>query len=395
MDRSIDDRQNRTVTTDPAADVDQLLKDLIRIDSSNPDLVPGAPGEAAIADFTADWLTARGFTCTRLEATAGRPSVLAVASGIGGGRSLMLNGHLDTVSLVSYSGDGLDPVERDGRIFGRGACDMKSGIAAIMSAAAAAARQPRRGDIIVALVADEEYGSAGTEELLRQVTADSAIVVEPSGLDIVTAHRGFVWAEVTIHGIAAHGSRPDLGIDAIAKAGAFLAALAEHGESLLAGDRHPILGTGNIHASTIVGGEELSSYPATCTIRLERRTVPPEDSQGVERELRRMLERIAQTDPQFRFDLSITFERKPFAAAPDSPVKAELHAAVREVTGAEATERGEPFWTDCALLAEAGIDTVLYGVDGGGAHADTEWVTIESLHQVARVLAATITNVTR
>lgn len=383
------------MTTDPAAQVTELLKDLVRIDSSNPDLVPGAAGESAIADFTARWLTDRGFACTRLEAIPGRPSILAVAAGTGGGRSLMLNGHLDTVSLASYSGDALDPVERDGCIFGRGAYDMKSGIAAIMTAAASAAQQPHRGDIVVALVADEEYGSAGTEELLRHATADSAIVVEPSGLDIVTAHRGFVWAEVTIYGVAAHGSRPDLGVDAITKAGSFLTGIADLQTRLWAGDRHPILGTGNIHASTIAGGEELSSYPASCTIRLERRTVPPEDALSVERELRQILERIADTDPQFRFEMAVTFERQPFSAAVDSPIKAVLQAATRHVLGDAAAERGEPFWTDCALLAEAGIDTALYGVDGGGAHADNEWVTIASLRQVARVLAETTTNATR
>ncbi len=187
-----------------------LLEDLIRIDSSNPDLVSGGAGESVIADHLIEWLATRGFETHRLEATPGRPSVVAIRRGSGGGKSIMLNGHIDTVSLASYDGDALEPVQRDGKMFGRGAYDMKSGLAAIMGAAVSAAERPLAGDVVLALVADEEYASAGTEEVLRSFSADCAVVVEPTGLDIVTAHRGFAWVDVTVHGRAAHGSRRDL-----------------------------------------------------------------------------------------------------------------------------------------------------------------------------------------
>lgn len=371
-----------------------LLEDLIRIDSSNPDLVPGAPGESAIADHVTGWLSSRGFECQQLEELPGRPSVVAIGKGTGGGRSIMLNGHIDTVSLGSYDGDGLVPEHRDGNIYGRGAYDMKSGIAAIMIAAAAAAERPHAGDIVLALVADEEFASAGTEEVLRQHTTDGAIVVEPSGLDIVTAHRGFAWFEVIIHGRAAHGSRRDLGVDAIVRAGAFLTALGQHDVELSRRIPHPMLGTGNIHASVISGGEEQSSYPASCTISLERRTLPGEDSASVEKELRGILDAIASDDAEFAFTVVAGLERNPFSVDRNEAVVTSLIAAATQHSGAEPAVRGEPFWTDCALLSDAGIPTVLFGVDGGGAHAAEEWVTIDSLIALTRTLEEVITDFT-
>jgi acetylornithine deacetylase len=373
----------------------ELLRQLVRIESVNPDLVTGGSGELEIARFTSRWLSRHGLPTRVLADRAGRASVLAVASGSGGGRSIMLNGHLDTVALTSYAGDGLDPVIHDDNLYGRGAYDMKSGVAALMIAAADAASAPHRGDIVVALVADEEWASAGTEEVLRHVVTDTAIVVEPSGLDIVTAHRGFVWAEVTVHGVAAHGSRPDLGVDAIAKSGRFLTALDDVGSRLAGGAAHPVLGAGSIHASTIAGGVEASTYPDRCTIVVERRTVPGEDASTVEQELRAILDDIASSDATFRYEVAITAHRSPFEAAADSVVVSKLTDAFRAITGSPPRRRGEPFWTDCALLSEAGIDTALFGVDGGGAHAAAEWVTISSLHVVTRVLAHAVRSVSR
>lgn len=368
---------------DPAG----LLAELITIDSSNPDLVPGAAGESAIAEFVSAWLSPRGFDVHRLEARPGRPSIVAVAAGTGGGRTLMLNGHLDTVTLAGYDGDPLEPVIRDGNLHGRGAFDMKAGIAAMMIAAADAATRPHAGDVMLALVADEEYGSAGTAEVLQSFTADAAIVTEPSHLEVTLAHRGFVWFDVTIDGLAAHGSRPDLGVDAIAKAGYFLVELDRWAHSLAGGPAHPVLGPGSVHASIITGGEELSSYPAACTISIERRTVPGESGDTVEAELRRILDGIRSEQPSFGYRIRRGLERQPFQVSDSEPIVQTTLAAVERVTGRPAIRRAEPFWTDCALLADAGIPSLLFGVDGGGAHAATEWVTLDSLETVTRVLA--------
>lgn len=373
---------------DPVA----LLQVLVRIDSVNPGLVPGAAGEAAIASFTASWLESRGFEITRLETTAGRPSIVAVAPGTGNGQSLMFNGHLDTVTLAGYDGAPLEPKIEDGRMYGRGTFDMKAGIAAMMIAAASAAAQPHRGDIIVALVADEEFASAGTEEVLRHFTADAAIISEPSHEDIVIAHRGFAWIDVTVHGVAAHGSRPDLGIDAIAKAGRFLTGIDELAGSLQNGPSHPILGSGTVHASLIRGGEEISSYPAQCTVSVERRTVPGETADTFETELRAILDGLAATDPDFRYTLTRGLERHPFEVPAGTPIVQTVVSAAEAVTGKVPNLRGEPFWTDAALMLEAGIPGLLFGVDGGGAHAATEWIELDSLDRVSRILARTAVN---
>ncbi|TDF92711.1 ArgE/DapE family deacylase [Arthrobacter terricola] len=373
---------------DPA----ELLKDLVRIDSVNPGLVAGSAGETGIADYTSAWLECHGFEVTRLEAEPGRPSVVGVAAGSGGGNSLMFNGHLDTVTLAGYDGDPLDPRVEDGKMFGRGTFDMKAGIAAIMVAAATAAAQPHRGDIIVALVSDEEYASAGTEEVLRHFTADAAIISEPTHEDVVIAHRGFAWFDVTIHGVAAHGSRPDLGIDAIAKAGRFLTGMDQLTRKLAEGTQHPTLKAGNIHASLIRGGEEISSYPAECTISLERRTIPGETADTVEAELRAILDDIAATDAEFQYTITRGLERQPFEVSPEEPIVQALLTAAKNSTGQDLALRGEPFWTDAALMLDSGIPGLLFGVDGGGAHAATEWIELASLRRVTSVLTQTTLN---
>jgi acetylornithine deacetylase len=242
------------------------------------------------------------------------------------------------------------------------------------------------------LVADEEFASAGTEEVLQHFTADAAIVSEPSHEDIVIAHRGFAWFDVTIHGVAAHGSRPDLGIDAIAKAGRFLTGIDDLARSLPHRSAHPILGAGNVHASLIRGGEEISSYPAQCTISVERRTVPGETADTVEAELREILDRIASTDPDFRYTMSRGLERPPFEVSADTPIVQAVMSAGASVTGKAPALRGEPFWTDAALMLEAGIPGLLFGVDGGGAHAATEWIELDSLDRVTRILAGAAAN---
>jgi acetylornithine deacetylase len=303
----------------------------------------------------------------------------------------MLGGHLDTVSLTNYDSDPLDPRIHDGRMYGRGTFDMKGGIAAMMAAAVrATAHGPLRGDVILACVADEEYASSGTEEVLESFTADAAIVTEPSHLEVTLAHKGFAWFDVEIEGRAAHGSRPELGIDAIAKAGHFLVALEELAQRLTQGPAHPLLGTGTVHASVIHGGAEPSTYPAHCRITLERRTVPGESADSVERELTAVLDRLAATVPDFRYRLTRGVHREPFEADPEALIVRTLTRHAEQTLGHPPVVRAEPFWTDCALLARAGIRCLLFGVDGAGAHAATEYVDLASLDRLTDILTGTI-----
>lgn len=376
------------------SEVLELLAQLVAINSVNPDLVPGAAGEAQIADFCAAWLAQRGFQVHRLEERPGRVSVVGIAPGQGGpagrGRSLLLNGHTDTVTLEGYAGMALNPLRRGGKLYGRGAYDMKGGLAAMLVAAHRAKQAGTAGDILVACVSDEEYGSLGTQEVLRHFTADAAIITEPSELDLVVAHKGFAWFEVEVQGRAAHGSRWQLGVDAIVKAGKFLTALGQLDQELHAQSPHPLLGTGSVHASTIQGGEELSSYPAQCRIGLERRTIPGETEQTTLAQLQGILDQLAATDPEFSAKITPGLYRPPFEITPDAEIVRVLRQNAQQRLGSAPNLRGDAFWTDCALLSAAGIPTVMFGPVGAGAHAAEEWVDEASVEAVTDILTDVI-----
>ena len=357
---------------DRRAEIADLAGRLVAIDSVNPSLVPGGRGEGEAAAFVARWCREHGLDAEVLGGD--RPSVIAVRRGTGGGRSLLLNGHLDTVGHAGMDAP-LEPRVAGGRLYGRGSYDMKGALAAILVAATTTG--VLRGDVVLTLVADEELGSIGTEAVLERVSADAAVVVEPTELQLAVAHRGFVAFEIETAGVAAHGSRSDLGVDAIAKMGPVLVALDELQTRLQEGERHPLVGTASIHASLIEGGQELSSYPARCVLTGERRTLPGETRAEVERELRDIA-----VDARVRIGPS----REPYEADRDHPF-VELMARA-----AGATEHaGALFWTDAALVAAAGIPTVLFGPSGAGAHAEVEWVDIPSLERVHDVVVAAAT----
>ncbi len=367
-----------------------LTAELMRINSVNPSLIPGAAGESEIADYCQRWFDHHGLATQRLERTPGRPSVVGICRGSGGGKSLMLNGHLDTVTLAGYDGEPLEPRIEDGRMYGRGAFDMKSGVAAMMVAAARARDHDLAGDVIVCCVADEEHASMGTAEVLEQFSADAGIVTEPMSMEPTLWHKGFIWMDITIHGRAYHGSRPEFGIDAIAKAGHFLAALDGFATDMNAREGHPRLGPGSIHASIITGGEEASSYPAQCRITVERRTIPGDTPDVVLGEMTDILDDLVLQVPDFAYSIDLGLVRQPFATSEDSDIARCMLKHAEAVLGTEPKLRAEPFWTDASLLDQAGIPCLLFGADGAGAHSAEEWVDIESVRQLTDVLEGVI-----
>jgi acetylornithine deacetylase len=366
------------------ADLTKLLADVVAIDSVNPALVAGGAGEGAIADFLEAWSAENGLVAQRLETSAGRPSVLVRAAGQGGGRTLLLCAHTDTVGVEGMADPHRPRIEGD-RLYGRGAYDMKAGLAAALIAARDAARLGLAGDVVVAAVAVEEHASLGVQEALRHVEADAAIVTEPTELEVVVAHKGFVWSEVEVTGRAAHGSRPHLGVDAIVKMGAVLTALA-HLDGALGEREHPLLGRGSLHASLIRGGGELSSYPAHCVLSLERRTLPGETAQAVAAELEDLLARCRAADPQLVAAQRTLLAREPFEIAPDAELVEAVGAAATEVLGRRPAIDGASYWADSAFIAAQGIPTVLFGPGGAGAHAVEEWVSLGETAAVARTL---------
>jgi acetylornithine deacetylase len=339
-----------------------LLCDLIGIDSVNPGLVPGAAGERAISEAIAIELRRIGADVELTEIAPGRWNVVAVLQGRAKGRTLMLCGHSDTVGVEGMSAP-FTPVMKDGNLHGRGAQDMKGGVAAILGAARALAENGglARGSLVLAFVADEEYMSIGAEAVAKQWKADGAIICEPTDLMIAVGHKGFSWVEVTTHGRAAHGSRPDEGKDAIVAMAPILEGLRTLEQRFIAAAPHPLLGRPSVHASLIHGGRELSTYPDRCTLQIERRTVDGEADDVALREIQSFAGEA---------ETRLTFTRAPYLTPADSDLPALLDAAM----GGNTKRGAMTYWTDAAILGHAGIPTVIFGPGGAGLHGIDEYV---------------------
>lgn len=365
----------------------QLLRDLVAIDSVNPSLVPGARGEGDAAACLSQCLRESALDVTETEVAPGRPNVVGVLEGAQPGPTLLFCGHLDTVGV-----DGMEapftPVERDGRLYGRGTQDMKGGIAAMAGAVRMlAAEGLSRGRVIVAGVVDEEWASLGAEALVRDWRADGAVVTEPTDLAVGVAHKGFAWLEIETHGKAAHGSRPEEGKDAILAMGRVLGVLERFDQELRARPTHARLGSGSLHASTISGGTGASVYPALCRLFLERRTLPGEDGSRALHEVEQMLAVLKKNDATFESAVSLLVERSAYEIDERAELVQQLVVAGR-ARGLEARVTGMSYWTDAAILAGAGIPAVIFGPRGAGLHGVEEYVELASVDECAYTLAA-------
>ena len=369
-----------------SSDVIDLARQLVSINSVNPSLVPGGAGEAEIARFVATWAERNGLMAETIASADGRPSVVVRGRRAGDGPTLMLCGHLDTVGLGSMERP-LEPRIDGDRLVGRGAYDMKGGLAAALVACRETSRAGARGQVVVAAVADEEHASLGVQAVLEHVTADAAIVNEPTELAIGVAHRGFVWVDIDVFGKAAHGSRPQLGVDAIFRAAPVIAALEAY-DARLHASPHPLLGPALLHASLITGGSEMATLPDHVLLGVERRTIPGETHAMVEEEIEAVLRACRAADPALRVSARVTLARGPFEIDVDHPFVALVREAAATMLTVAPAITGLSFWADSAFTAAAGIPTVLFGPTGEGAHADDEWVSAESLVSCTEVLSA-------
>ena len=369
-----------------------LLATLVSIDSTNPTLEEGGAGEAEIADVVAGVMRDVGLSVEGIESAPGRPSVVGILEGTGGGRSLMLNAHTDTVGMAGMEAP-FTPTIRDGRMYGRGTQDMKGSLAAQLAAAKALvdANATLAGDLVIAAVADEEDASVGTESLLPRFRTDGAIVTEPTDLKLCLAHKGFVWLDVTTRGRAAHGSRPDEGIDANRHMGRVLHRLDALAGDLAGRTPHPLAGVPSLHAGQIRGGTAPSVYAAACHLRVERRTIPGETVADARAELQSILDACAAADDAFDATLDVAFHRAPLDVPADIALADAVRNAGRDVLGSAPPDAGQTYWTDAGLLADAGIETVVLGPIGAGLHTTEEWVDLDSLVDLAALLARTAT----
>ncbi|MCZ6835532.1 MAG: ArgE/DapE family deacylase [Planctomycetota bacterium] len=364
------------------------LRDLVRINSVNPSLMDGAPGESEISDYTAALMGDLGLETQTIVGTPGRPSTLGWKRGLGGGKSLMLNAHYDTVGVVGMADPFSGKVE-NGQLLGRGSYDMKGALAACLGAIKILNDEgvELQGDVVVAAVADEEHGSLGTSDVIKSCTVDGAIVTEPTQLGICLAHKGFVWVEIVTKGRAYHGSQYQEGVDANMHMGRVLQQLEpmqRHFEQL---SGHPLVGPPSLHASLIQGGTAESVYSARCTMTIERRTIPGETEAQVLEVLKGMLDKLHEEDASFSATMRSTMNRPPFEVDREASIVKAVAGAVQATMNMEPKYTGENPWMDSALLSGAGVETVVIGPSGGGAHSDHEWVDLDSVYELSRILA--------
>jgi len=365
-------------------DVLEILQDLIRTPSVNPSLAPDeGHGEEAIANVAQKWLAANGVKSWLEEVAPGRPNSVAKV-GRGEGPTIVFCAHLDTVGTTGMTIPPFEPRLEGNRVYGRGSYDMKGSAAAVMAAAAALGREDFPGRALVALVADEEYASIGAQDFVKRHKADACVLTEPSEGRLILCHKGFVWAEIVTQGRAAHGSRWDLGVSAIAKMGKIIGALERFDQHELRNRTHPLVGPASQHCSVVQGGSGLSTYAEECRLQIERRTLPGETPELVMEELEGV---IRSTGEQAR--VRRLLDRPSLTCDANAKIAISLREAAGSVTGERPEIAGVGYWMDAALFAAAGMPTVNYGPSGAGAHEAVEWVDLDSVVTSAQVLVET------
>ena len=375
-----------------AKQVSELLSAMVRIESVTPWLIPTGSGEAKIAAFIASWLDGTGAEIEVVEVEPGRPNVLARLRGTGGGPTLCLNAHSDTVGYEGWPDDALEPRIDGDRMYGLGTADDKGGCAAAMLVLRSLAESGTRlrGDLLVACVADEEGISIGSEHLAREGGIDAAIVIEPQPThELVIEHQGFGWIDVITYGVAAHGCEPDVGVDAIVHLAEVITRLHRMDRAVF--QRQPSLLNGRtvFHTGTITGGTDYATYPSCAKVGIEVGTQPGEHLADRVAEIEDIFAEVARNEPGFSGEVDIRLDREPFVARGQEALQDIVVRAMTSVLGREPRITGMNGWTDAALLQAAGIPTLLMGSTGGNYHTAGEWASISELVRLCDILEQT------
>ncbi len=373
----------------PASDAVKLISDLVRIESVTPWLVEGGAGEGAVADYVVDWVSDLPVEVARDEFAAGRVNVLLTLRGTGGGPTLCLNAHLDTVGYAGWADTALEPRLDGDRLYGLGAADDKGCCAiALLVLRHLATHGPRLpGDLVVACVADEEGVSAGTARLLENLQADAAVVLEADALPrLVVEHQGFGWIDLVFQGRAAHGSAPDEGVDAIVGMAEALTRLRRLDETEFARHARGANGRTVFHTGTVHGGTDYATYPSRCVLGIEIGTQPGEHVSDRVAQIESILAEAREAVPGLATEVIVRVDREPFLATGHDGLRAALDRAAQERLGSALAEVGMNAWTDAALMQNAGIPTVLLGPLGGNFHAPEEWVSTSEVATLVDLL---------
>jgi acetylornithine deacetylase/succinyl-diaminopimelate desuccinylase-like protein len=376
----------RHLTVAALADISRLLCDLIALPSVNPAFYsdPSLSGEQRVADYLSDCARRAGLEVERQAITTDRSNLIVRLSPSGRARRrLFLAPHLDTVGDPNYAKQ-LKPVISGGRIYGRGACDTKGSVAAYFQALLAVVKsgpRPKNTEFVFIGLADEENMQLGSRHFAQTGgRADLALVGEPTGLNVVTAHKGDVWLQLRTLGKAAHGATPHRGRNAVTEMARIVLALEKDYAGLLAQRKpHPLLGVPTVNVGFISGGRQPNIVPADCVIGIDRRTLPGETEATVRREIQTLLKK---QNLHATFDTLRTASCEPLETDPTHPLVAQLTR-----TAGRKTTLGVHYFTDASPIAAAGTPAVVFGPgDIAQAHTDREWVAVKQLERAASIL---------
>ncbi len=371
----------------------QLTKELIQINSINPWLIPSEAGETELASHIANWLKCLPLEVNLEEVEGGRCNLIARLPGSGGGKSLCLYAHLDTVGCELWKDRAFSPRLENDRLYGLGAADDKGhcAIAMLVIKSLVEHASPLRGDVWLALLMDEEGTSSGTMHFVEHHRPDATLVLEPAGLgNIVITHQGFGWLDIIVKGRAAHGCAPEKGIDAIVHMAEVITRLHRLDREVFASSPHPLNDKTVFHTSLISGGTDYATYPAECILGIEIGTQPGETIANRVAEIEDIFRQVENLHPDFQGEVRVKLARDPFEACGHEDLWAILSAEVERVIGRPAKAVGENAWGDAALFQQAGIPTLMLGAYGENFHAPDEWVAIPELIQLGEILESTI-----
>lgn len=379
---------SHSIPLDPGEAV-TLTQELVRLNTTNP---PGneTPAIQLLESRLAGW----GFETVTVPYLDGenRSHVVARLRGTGERPGLLFSGHVDVVPPggVPWTVEPFGGEVRDGKLYGRGSCDMKSGVAALVTAAGALARSGvrLRGDLVVALTADEERNCLGAEALVNEPLFEglgAVIVAEPTALELYVAEKGAFWVEVTFTGKTAHGSMPHLGANAVSAAADFLMRW-ERAYSTRE-PVHPLLGTPTLNAGVISGGVKVNVVPDRCTVELDMRTVPPLDHGELGAALQQVLREVTEARPGTGVEIRVLSDRPPVSCPADSELAQALAEAVQEIAGVDPAPRGVPYCTEaCIWVPRLGIPAVICGPGSPGmAHQPDEFVPVAEVERAAEI----------
>ena len=367
----------------------QLLRDMIAIPSVNPMRAnSGEFVERGMANFIETMLSRAGIDCKRQHVAEGRDNVIGIVHATGSERNgLMLNSHMDTVPVDNMSIEPFDPVTKNGCVFGRGSCDAKASIAAMLAAVIDYANQSdRHAPVVFAAMADEEFAFSGSWKLIEDSWPVSACVVgEPTELRRVIAHKGIVRWRINVHGLSAHGATPELGRNAVYDAARVALALEDYAQEMAKQPPHPLLGHSTLNVGKVAGGHAVNIVPDKCILEVECRLLPGEDGQQKLQNCEQFLRERLAGSVQLDFEDPYLTD-PPLETAPDAEVVAGLARSQQATLRLEREVAGANYGTDGSKLARAGVQTVVCGPGNiAQAHTANEFVEIEQVELATRM----------